>query len=183
MIIIGLSGKAGAGKSTVAGMLVTAHCFEEVSLATPMKDFCREVLGFSFEQLYGPSEFRNKVDPRYGKSTREALQTLGTEWGRAFHEDMWINYALRKGNLSVRNIRCSGIVISDVRFLNERDAIHKAGGKVWRIVHPGAGLSGAAAAHASETELTDKDCDRVIDNEDGPMERLSEMVAKAVSGR
>ncbi len=92
---MGLAGYAGSGKSTVARMLVNLHSFEEISFAEPMKAFCREVLGFSRDQLWGPSSLRDAIDPRYGKSPREALQQLGTEWGRAYHENVWVDCALR----------------------------------------------------------------------------------------
>ena len=95
-MIIGLSGLAGSGKTTVANMLVKNHVFEAISLADPMKRFCKEMFGFSDEQLYGPSSARNAIDPRYGKSPRVALQHLGTEWGRAFHENVWVDYAMRE---------------------------------------------------------------------------------------
>lgn len=111
-------------------------------------------------------------------TARYALQLLGTEFGRACYEDMWVRLAIRTANSLLghdgnpnrpRYFRMSGlsylcpnetggaegVVISDVRFGNELAAIEKAGGVVWRITRPGAGLTGAAAAHVSETELTD----------------------------
>jgi hypothetical protein len=71
-----------------------------------------------------------------------------------------------------------GIVISDVRFKNEMAAIHKAGGKVIRIVRLGAGLQGATAQHESETEqkeVPDSDFDYVLVN-DGTLEALEDRV-------
>lgn len=183
-MIIGLCGLAGSGKSTVARLLVKNHCFESMSLADPMKEFCAKVLGFSKEQLWGASALRNEADPRYGKSPREALQTLGTEWGRTFYLDMWIDFALNKARAQCANILGSGCVFEDVRFHNEADAIRKAGGKVWRIVRPGAGLSGPAGEHQSETELTDFDpYDRVIDNRNGSLEDLASHIAKIIGGK
>lgn len=184
-MIVGLSGYAGAGKSTVAGMLVKSHCFEEMALAAPMKRFCQEVLGFSREQLYGPSALRNAIDPRYGKAPREALQKLGTEWGRTFHEDIWVNCTLRAAIDRMSSTRCEGVVISDIRFKNERNAIKRRGGQIWRIVRAEAGLSGSAGEHPSETELTDspEGYDRIIDNKGGSLEDLAALVAKVMSGR
>ena len=45
-----------------------------------------------------------------------------------------------------------GVVFSDVRFINEVDAIRAAGGMVWKIERPEAGLAGTAGQHASEKE-------------------------------
>lgn len=200
-MIIGIAGTAGSGKSTVADHLVAKHGFIAVNLADPIKRFCREVFDFSEEQLWGPSEKRNEPDKRYPRkldelsegiikglrvprefthpnaylTPRHALQQLGTEWGRACYENIWVEYALRMAGkildptgpaMKVYNAQVGvifdawdpnkiprGVVIPDVRFRNEVDAIRAAGGKVWRVSRFGAGLQGAAAKHQSETEL------------------------------
>lgn len=120
MNIIALTGKAGSGKSTIADILVAQHGFVAVSLADPMKRFLREIFDFSTDQLWGSSELRNAPDARYPAKVekfmgeevahwdrpnhltpRHALQKLGTEWGRAMFEDVWIDYALRTVHLLV----------------------------------------------------------------------------------
>lgn len=137
---------------------------------------------------------------------RFALQQLGTEWGRSCHPNVWIDYALRvvdkllhksgilRGvhyhydqmyGLCVLNVpfelKPAGVVISDVRFINEVDAIRKAGGHVWKIERPGAGLTGAAAQHASEQEQNSVDPRKfasTLNNADGPLEELETLVGK-----
>jgi hypothetical protein len=108
-MIIGVSGKAGSGKDTVADHLVKEYGFVKVALADPMKRFCMEAFDFTEEQLWGKSENRNAPDMRYPwDSTREvdgwghsyltpryALQQLGTEWGRNCYPDVWVDHALR----------------------------------------------------------------------------------------
>jgi hypothetical protein len=190
-MILGITGKAGSGKDTVADILVRDHHFTKVSFADPMKRICRDVFEFTDAQLWGPSEMRNAPDERYPRdrkypgggfsigqgflTPRLALQTLGTEFGRFCYENVWVDYALRlasllensptsldytaregafpfRGNVGHLFPR-AGVVIPDVRFPNEVDAIEKAGGRVVRIVRPGAGLAGSAAHHVSETAL------------------------------
>lgn len=114
-------------------------------------------------------------------SPRYALQQLGTEWGRDCYPNVWIDYALRVAKTLVDRVtfgdklhdpqgyfphlglvplneyeniphEINGVVISDVRFRNEVKAIKKAGGHVVQIIRPGAGLTGTAAQHRSETE-------------------------------
>jgi hypothetical protein len=65
--IIGLMGQAGSGKDTFADKLVENHRAVKVALADPMKRFCREVYQFSYDQLWGPSHFRNAPDGRYSR--------------------------------------------------------------------------------------------------------------------
>jgi Deoxynucleotide monophosphate kinase len=196
MNIIGIAGVAGAGKDTAANALVENYGFVKVSLADPLKRICKEVFGFTDEQLWGPSEMRNQSDerwphtfagsvdkPREWLTPRYALQTLGTEWGRACSPNVWVDYAIRAAerilngwsyfpqdhhNPFQRYIagekRAQGIVVPDVRFSNEVDAIRSAGGHVWLVDRPGAGLSGSAGQHASETGIASLHVDAAIRN-------------------
>lgn len=82
------------------------------------------------------------LTPRY------ALQTLGTNWGRDCFPDVWADLGVRRALASNAPL----VAITDCRFVNEAKAVRAAGGEVWRIVRPGAGLSGAAGLHPSEAE-------------------------------
>lgn len=201
-MILGITGFAGSGKDTVADMLVEHHGFVKVSLADPMKRFCREIFDFSDTQLWGPSSERNRPDSRYPHegsflSPRKALQLLGTEFGRHCYPKVWLEYCLRvsrrllnggygysaQGGLEVVNPRGAvgwstprGVVINDVRFSNEMEGLRAGGAKLWRIKR--AGLDAAAFAHASEQEqmsIPDSVFDRVIDN-GGTLEDLHNSV-------
>lgn len=79
---------------------------------------------------------------------REALQTLGTEWGRAMYENVWAELGVRRALAAPADL----VMITDCRFTNEAKAVRDAGGEVWRIVRPGAGLAGGAGLHPSEVE-------------------------------
>ena len=202
-MIIGICGKAGSGKSTASDFLVKDHGFICVPFADPLKRIAKDVFSFTNEQLWGPSEERNKPDMRYqrehyGKvvtceccgldcevdadkpcylTPRHALQQLGSEWGRACYPNVWVEYALRVANsllygsgiarsvhysynaqegLFATNVPAGpppkGVVIPDVRFRNEVDAITAAGGEVWRIRRRQEGLASSAGQHQSETE-------------------------------
>ena len=71
-MIIGLSGLAGSGKDTAAKFIVEKYNLNKIALADPMKRFCKEIYGFSEEQLWGESELRNKPDRRFPKPGRLA---------------------------------------------------------------------------------------------------------------
>jgi len=119
-MIIAISGLSGTGKDTAADILVRNHGFVKVSLADPIKRICRDVFGFTDDQLWGPSESRNAPDKRYVRlakgalgsswtsngptpnppedvylTPRHALQQLGTEYGRNCYDDIWVEYAVR----------------------------------------------------------------------------------------
>ena len=130
------------------------------------------------------------LTPRY------ALQQLGTEWGRDCYGNVWVEYALRvaatlrqgnhlynpKDGLFRSHLSVQHVAIPDVRFRNEIDGIRQAGGKLVRIRRPGAGLSGAAAVHASEAEqasIPDVVFDLVIEN-NGTLEELRAKAAAAL---
>lgn len=63
--LIVLSGEAGAGKDSVANILVNEHGWQAYSIAAPLKRFAQDLFEFSDEQVYGPSSARNAPDPRW----------------------------------------------------------------------------------------------------------------------
>jgi len=155
--IIGLTGKAGSGKSTVALWLTTPHAHHphgrEAHFAAPIKAAISALGLFPWHVIHGASAERATRHPTLGFTAREALQRLGTEWGRALHPDIWATLGVERALELLARRDTSHVVISDVRFTNEARAIVAAGGEVWRIQRPGAGLTGAAAEHPSETEM------------------------------
>lgn len=108
---------------------------------------------------------------------REAMQSLGTSWGRGCYEDIWVELGLRTAKawaewndvmpsdfaiVALGDLHSTHVplpppyirvaVITDVRFLNEAKAIRAAGGELWHVLRPGRELAPAAALHPSETE-------------------------------
>jgi len=173
MKIIGISGKAGAGKDTVAEVLVE-HGFVAVAFADEMKRICAELFGFSREQLWGASHLRNAIDPRWNLSPRSALQSLGA-WGCAQSTSLWVlrvlgvvsalegdpclGYSRFDGLGPIdadapfkRPSRDGGIVIPDVRLFAEMTWLRDVGAVMARVRRDGAGLRGVAGEHPSETE-------------------------------
>lgn len=87
------------------------------------------------------------ITPRY------ALQTLGTEWGRAQDQDIWLKYA----DLDAQRRELSGYaIIPDCRFLNEGAFLHAKGAPLLELVRPGVegddAMAAGVAAHPSEME-------------------------------
>jgi hypothetical protein len=157
-----------------------------------------------------PAEYAH---PNAYLTPRYALQILGTEWGRACYPNIWVEYALRIASGLLKKYIInesiwrydsqrglyknggpgydpqypttpSGIVIPDVRFINEVDAIRKAGGFVWKIERPVPGLEGAAGQHASEQEQNSIDRGKfasALNNHNGPLDDLEQLVGKELS--
>lgn len=141
-MIIGLVGFASSGKGTVADYLVDKHLFSKMAFADPLKDAASVIFGWPRHMIEGDNQvsriFRETPDPfwseklDYDFTPRMALQKLGTESGRdVFGQDIWVN-ALEKRIHDHENV-----VVADVRFSNEIDAIIKFGGKVIRIKRGG----------------------------------------------
>ncbi|MCY1282783.1 hypothetical protein D9M70_316310 [compost metagenome] len=98
-----------------------------------------------------------------GKSPRELMQLLGTEWGRDLvHPQLWLLLAERNlANLAETQARCDGFVISDVRFENEAAWVRQRGGIVVHLRRPAAD---AVNPHSSESGIHVHDNDLLIDN-------------------
>jgi len=139
-MIVGLVGFIGAGKGTVADLLVKRHNFYKESFANSVKDSCAAVFGWDRTLLEGDTPesraWREQSDQWWSKklgrefSPRLALQLMGTEAGRdVFHPDLWVHTVLRRCELEPER----NYVIADVRFPNEINAIKNSGGSVIRV--------------------------------------------------
>lgn len=161
--IIGIMGKAGSGKSHVCSLLQAEYNFVELNFADPLKRMLLKGFPnlFSFDDLWGPSENRNRKIPYFNQTIRQILQTLGTEWGRdTINKDLWTiygvslalslvekpskyNYNKETGLKKVyddgsrANRSKNGVVIGDVRFENEATKIREVGGIIVKVVMEG----------------------------------------------
>jgi len=140
-MIIGIAGFQGSGKDTIADYLQNIYGFKRDSFAATLKDAVAAVFGWDRELLEGRTKesraWREQVDPWWSKrldmpnlTPRLVLQLWGTEVARkAFHDDTWIASLENKLNKAHNDI-----VITDVRFPNEIQAVRDAGGIVIRVV-------------------------------------------------
>lgn len=133
--LIGICGSIGAGKSTVAKHLAAAHKGKRVRVADALKQMLR-TLGLTEEQVDG----YEKAIPLAllgGKTPRDAMQTLGTEWGRKLmHPDLWINACVMRITTELVQKDHDIIIVDDIRFPNEAKAIHEMGGQLWLVRRP-----------------------------------------------
>lgn len=148
--VIALTGLAGSGKSTASKYLVEKHGYQLVKFAGPLKDMLRAI-GLSEAQIEGDLK-ETPCEWLQGKTPRQAMQTLGTQWGRdCIGPSFWIELWLRRVNLIIAD--GGSVVVDDCRFPNEADEIRKLGGVVWQLV----GRGGIAGAHESEAGCGEPD--------------------------
>lgn len=163
--LIGLLGKKRSGKSSAAQYLFNKYCYCDVQWAYPLKEIIgAELFRLSWDQMYGGDEFKEAIDPRWGKSPREILQTVGTELFRnQFDPDFWV----KQGVLQIEERWHDGetVVVSDCRFPNEVKKITEMGGITVRIVRIDA--PPAVDEHLSETALDDYKADFTLEAHDG----------------
>ena len=130
--IIGLSGKKQNGKSTTANWLTQHYGYEQVSFGAALKEAVSIIFGFPMDK-FEDGVWKETVDPFWGVTPRHILETVGTRCLRDnFRQDIWVKVVERK----LANYKYRRIVLTDVRFPTEVDAIRSWGGEIWRLVHP-----------------------------------------------
>lgn len=160
-LIIGLTGRAGAGKDTMAAQLCEHHGFERYALAEPLRDMLTQLLtdaGIDHAWLF-ERPLKELPIPELGISGRRLMQTLGTGWGRGLREDFWLRLADLALGLPAAPVH-DRIVITDIRFPNEAAWIAAHQGLLVRVERPVAPV----AAHESEQHADTLPCWHVIDN-------------------
>jgi len=173
-VIIGIHGAAEAGKDTVANFLqVHVATHYEDSFARPLRQayvsLFGEALGFTYEDVL-KADFKRQLNVLTGRTHREELQLLGTEFYRegTGNADIWIH------NLYMRNRDCQDfLILSDVRFENEANFVRQ-NGILLVVKRPGVDPI-PQSGHASEAGLTLMPSDYHILN-DGTLEELREDV-------
>ncbi len=172
IIIIGLFGRAGSGKDSIASYLEGAYGFHRIAIA----DGVREAL----RSLDGPGM---NITKRDGCSVRRALQMLGTECGRSVDSLLWLKLFHAKLNFLRHYVhgynKSIHIVVPDGRFPNEKDGLQAMADKfiAMHIVRPAPDSLGIETRHhSSETGLADIEYDKTIENT-GTRRGLCEEVA------
>lgn len=160
---LALSGKMRSGKDTAAGYLQAKYGGMNLKFSDPLyeiQDFAQQVCGFPREK------------------DREFLQWIGTEYGRARDENVWLNVLARK----LEKIPDSTpVFVTDGRFVNELEFLQAQGFALVKIVRPEADRVAFGATnltHASELGVDIfNDWDLVVENTGSLMEFYDKMDA------
>lgn len=184
-MLIGISGRAGSGKDTIAGMIEKLVPWTSIyHLADPVKAFAMAVdpiieVGTNPDGSLHLCRYSHIV-AQYGEpaaklmpEVRRLYQRIGTEGGRKIiGENVWIDL-MRDWYHGLEPFALG--VVPDVRFLNEANAVWEEGGKLITVTRPDPYDLGENLRHASETEQLRLDSDHVISN-DGDIEELGRKV-------
>jgi len=179
-MIIGISGKARSGKDTFAGMLArelqdqTGQAYVLMAYAHELKLKVQKDFDLSYEQLWGDE--KEMYDSRYPKkrgplpfcagnrddgkglevleerqhwTAREIMQAYG-QFFRTINYDFWVDHLFSV----VEEKEYKNIMITDLRHINEVDAVVDRGGFHVRVEREEAEAT-HNKQHISETALDD----------------------------
>ncbi len=173
MQILAFTGRKGHGKdSAAAPILELRHpktcksIWAHVNFADTVKDVCAVVFDMDFQELFDPAVKELKMDKYPFESPRSIMQKVGTDLFRNQWADVWVKVWEREAK------KHNYVVVTDLRFKNEYDAVKRLWGTVVRIERPGMDDSDE---HRSETEMTSFKEDILIKN-DGDFETLDRRV-------
>lgn len=133
-------------------------------LANRLNTSRENILSFA-EPLYDILYYAQDVCGFERVKDRKFLQYIGTDWARAKKSDVWVNLLVKRvGILHDRDI-----IVTDVRFADEFEALKKLGFTMVRLVRTE--KSEHVPTHASETSALDLMWDAIVTN-DGTLEEL-----------
>lgn len=181
-MVLGLAGRARAGKDTCADVLSQAYQFYRMAFADALRKEIIDAFGIDADLFHDSTKDKKDTalaigrcndaefmalavkmgvsvtDPR---SPREIMRWWGTEYRRRQNPTYWLERAAQTLDEAMRR-GFRRVVITDVRFRNEADFVRYYDGLVWKINR--AEASAVAATHQSEIELGLIQADAVIDN-------------------
>ena len=196
--IIGLVGRAGAGKDTVASILSESHGHIRIAFA----DALRLEIANSFkidsrvmDDRYEKEKINEHItiarcddqdfifrmqdlgyDIHQHRSPRQILRWWGTEYRRQVCSD---KYWLERMQDTIDSLMRTGarkIVITDVRFINEAKFVNSLFGQIWRVSRTSA--DSIKADHSSESEQDHICCTTTVSN-NGTLGQLIHTVNQA----
>ncbi|MBS3648719.1 hypothetical protein KEU06_08765 [Pseudaminobacter sp. 19-2017] len=171
-MLIAMTGKKRSGKDTVASMIAEETGYERIAFAGTLKGMIKFLLmssGMSAEEAErrvngSEAEKEEPLVVLQDKSTRHAMQTLGTEWRDTIGKDLWTDIVKAKVQST------EGVIITDMRFPHEATFVDDHGGVKVRVVRPG---TTSTDPHPSEVLMDQIEVDFTIYNH-GSMDQLDE---------
>jgi dephospho-CoA kinase len=165
--LIGILGRKRSGKDTLGSYMIENYNYQRYAYADPIKDTLKVMFDLNDEQL---NDKKETIDERWGVSPRIIMQQFGTEICRNDLSKYIENIKLEDETLWIKLFRIfyeknkdKDIVVTDVRFLDEINAIKSLGGKIVKINRDNLEYDG----HCSEKDIDNYNPDLIdytIDN-------------------
>lgn len=170
LTVLGFTGKAGSGKDHMARMLWRTHGFMPLGLADSMKEqlAAREHIPIG-EMLRGDKS----------PEIRTRLQVFGTEENRDRDQDIWVRHLEARLWVLASKINHHRFAITDIRFQNEADWVHRMGGFLIWLRGRTRVLSEEQQRHRSEN-YEPVEADLVVDNSVGRSALAEEEIRRFV---
>ena len=92
-MIIGICGKKGSGKDTLADILVKEFDFVKYNFGDDIKKIAKILFNFDEEQLYGDK--KDVLDDNWNIIPRDFYQKFGTEYIQNIFPSMFPDYSLK----------------------------------------------------------------------------------------
>ena len=165
-MLIGVCGKAGAGKDTIADYFINNHGFQKIALADPIKRLVKDVFVLDDHTVYDRDAREQPLEDWPNWTVRKLLQFIGTELFREKIDDaIWVKSLWKK----VEQNKDINYICSDLRFPNELKYFqaHAKTGEFFciKVVRPGCNGNVGLAGHASEAYDLKGDIEIVNDGE------------------
>lgn len=135
MLLIGIAGKKGSGKTETSKSIqqLFPHCTVRiVSFATPLKECIQKLFNLDSKYLFGSFVEKETIIPDWNVSGRQLMQIIGTDIIRNQFKELFPmlpdNIFIHSMRLKLESITEDIIICDDVRFKDECDFIHKMGG-------------------------------------------------------
>lgn len=186
--LVGICGKAGVGKDTVANILSRMKHSDRLwvhteALADDVKAVASIVFSVDYDDFFNREVKENPIQAIGGYSPRRLSQLVGTDCFRQVF-GVWVWVAALHRRLQHARLVADAVVVTDVRFASEVQWILEQDGVLVYLTRDAAA---PVAAHASEQvpslQLVQNMCEQyggsvvVIEN-NGSMEELASAIDK-----
>lgn len=174
-IVIGLHGRAGSGKDTVAeilrGQLILEGYYPVVlRFSQPLKQVAKLVFGLSDAEVETEEGKASSPPQCYGFTIRQIQQLIGSDMFRdLIHQDIWVDrlkqriFQTIRGEYDKADVFVNHhfvnsftqfvFIVPDVRFENEIAAVREFKNVIVEVDRPGNVSSATGTNHISEKDL------------------------------